>query len=354
MSSRPADVVVSPPTTLPTEEMSPRLKLMLLANGQRISAVICALAEVDVAAHLVDGPRPVDELARLTGCHAPTLYRLMRVAAMFGVFDEVRPRWFALTELGDGLRSDLPDGVREAILLDGSPYFWQSFGHLLTTLRTGRTAFQEMTGTSFWAYLDAHPEESRRFDAAMTVMSRRLGRMYLERFDFGTFHRVADIGGGAGYFLAALLARYPQAYGVLFDRPAVVAGAEPVLRAHGVADRVSLMAGDFFVGPLPGECDLYLLKNVLHDWPDEDAVRILRQVRAAIGDRAARLLILEQVVEPGNQWDPAKLLDIDMLVVFGGRERTVAEWRELLAAGGFALTGDPVVGDWAVISAEPR
>jgi len=96
------------------------------------------------------------------------------------------------------------------------------------------------------------------------------------------------------------------------------------------------------------------LKNVLHDWPDEDAVRILRQVRAAIGDRAARLLILEQVVEPGNQWDPAKLLDIDMLVVFGGRERTVAEWRELLAAGGFALTGDPVVGDWAVISAEPR
>lgn len=348
MTSHPSDIVA------PSPELSPRLRLMLLANGQRISAVICALAEVDVAAHLVDGPRPVEELAQLTGCHAPTLYRLLRTAAMFGVFREVRPEWFALTELAEGLRSDLPDGVREAIVLDGSPFFWQSFGHIVTTLRTGRPAFEEMTGTSFWSYLDAHPEASHRFDAAMTVMSRRLGRMYLERFDFGSFQRVADIGGGTGYFLAALLARRPEAQGVLFDRPAVLAGAEPVLRAHGVADRVSLMAGDFFTGPLPTGCDLYLLKNVLHDWPDEDAVRILRQVRAAIGDRAARLLILEQVVAPRNQWDPAKLLDIDMLVVFGGRERTLPEWRDVLAAGGFTLIDEPVVGDWALISAAQR
>jgi multifunctional cyclase/dehydratase/O-methyltransferase len=331
------------------EQHSVRQQLMLLANGQRFAAIIYALAELNVADRLVDGPREVASIAAEVGAHAPSLYRLMRAAALLGVFTEVEDGVFGLTPLAEGLRTDVPDGVRDAVLLDGSEFFWTSFGSIMHTVRSGQPAFDKVFGVSFWDYLAMHPEAGGVFDDAMTTISRRLGHLYLDRIDFSRYPVIADIGGGRGYFLAEIVNRHPGVRGILFDRPQVVATAPALLAERGATDRVAVRGGDFFTDALPTGADAYVLKTVLHDWPDDQAEVILRRVRDAIGDSDARLLVLEQVVAPGNTWDTAKFLDIDMLVVMGGRERNLQEWRRLLAAGGFELVAEPAVGEWAVL-----
>ncbi|MBD0842330.1 methyltransferase [Streptomyces sp. TRM68416] len=338
----------------PEGPVPPRLKLMLLANGQRFTAVVHTLADLGVADVLAAGPRPVREIAEAVGCDATQLYRVLRFAVLVGLFHEVEPEVFALTELAEGLRGDVPDNVRDAVLLDGSEKFNRAFTGLGHSVRTGRPGFDHVHGRSFWQDLEADDEAARVFDAAMTGISRRLGAVYLERHDFGGPRRIADVGGGRGYFLASLLERYPDARGVLFDRPQVVAAAGELLEERGVDDRAEVVGGDFFTDALPTGCDTYVLKTVLHDWPDDGAARILRRVREAIGGTGARLLILEQVVAPMNAWDPAKLLDLDMMVVMGGRERNLTEWRRLLAGAGFRLTHEPEAGDWTVLECVPE
>ncbi|MCX5199480.1 methyltransferase [Streptomyces sp. NBC_00249] len=337
----------------PDGPLSPRLKLMLLANGQRFTAVIHTLAELDVAGLLAAGPLPVSRLAEQAGCDAGQLYRVLRFAVLIGLFHEVEPEVFALTELAEGLRADLPDNVRDAVLLDGSERFNRAFNGLLHSVRTGKPGFDHVHGTSFWDHLARDQEAGDTFDAAMTGISRRLGSIYLERHDFGSPARIADIGGGRGWFLASLLERNPDATGVLFDRPAVAAEARTLLEERGVADRTETLGGDFLTDDLPTGCDTYVLKTVLHDWPDDEARTILRRVRAAVGDTGARLLILEQVVAPLNAWDPAKLLDLDMMVVMGGRERNLAEWSALLASAGFRVANQPQAGEWTVLECLP-
>ncbi|MGA5305643.1 methyltransferase [Nucisporomicrobium flavum] len=335
-------------------ETSPRQRLMLLANGQRFAAVVYALAELNVADQLAAGPRPVAEIAAAVDADESALYRLLRCAALLGVFVEVDDHVFGLTPLAEGLRTDVPDGVRDAVLLDGSRFFWSSFASILHSARTGGPAFDIEFGMTFWDYLTEHPESGGVFDAAMTAISRRLGDMYLDRVDFGRFGTVADIGGGRGYFLAEAARRHPGLRGVLFDRPQVVEVAGALLAERGVADRVRVVGGDFFADELPTGCDAYVMKTVLHDWPDDRALEILRRVRAAVGDTGARLLVLEQVVEPGNTWDPAKFLDVDMLVVMGGRERNAGEWARLFEQAGFELVDPPSTGGWAVLEGRPR
>ncbi|WP_432840320.1 methyltransferase [Dactylosporangium sp. CA-092794] len=330
-------------------DLSPRLRLMLLANGQRMTAMVHVLATLKIADELAAGPRPVTELAAATGCHAPALFRILRCAAMIGVFVEVESEVFGLTPIAEGLRCDVPDSVRDAVLLDASEMFTKAYSALGHSVRTGGPAFDTVFGKTFWDHLHDNPEHEAVFDDAITAASRRIGGIYLRRYDFGSPRRIADIGGGHGDFLAALLQRLPESTGVLFDRPSVVRRAPALLAERGVTDRVELVGGSFLTDDLPAGCDLYVLKAVLHDWPDDDAATILRRVRAAIGPAPARLMILEQVVAPLNTWDPAKFLDLDMLTVMGGRERNLIEWRRLTADCGFRLTNTPVSGDWAVI-----
>ncbi|KAB8169918.1 O-methyltransferase [Streptomyces sp. 3MP-14] len=335
-------------------DISDRQRLMLLANGQRFSAVVYALAELGIADQLVDGPRTVADLAGAVGAQEAALYRLLRCAALLGVFEEVDGRRFRLTPIAEGLRTDLPDGVRDAVLLDGSAFFWSAFGSILHSVRTGRPGFDEANGMSFWEHLRRDQDAGQVFDDAMTTISRRLGALFLERYDFSRFGTLADIGGGRGYFLSEILRRNPDSQGILFDRPEVTSTAAELLDERGVTGRVKVVGGDFFADPLPTGADAYLLKTVLHDWPDDRAVEILRAVRDAIGDDGGRLLVLEQVVAPLNTWDTAKFLDVDMLVVMGGQERNLEEWRALLAAGGFTLENEPPAGDWAVLECTPR
>lgn len=333
-------------------ELSPRLRLMLLTNGQRFTAMIHSLATLNIADQLIDGPRTVTELADASGCHAQALLRVLRCAAVLGIFVEVEPETFGLTPIADGLRTDVADSVRDAVLLDGSELFARAYAKLHHSVCTGKPAFDEAFGTSFWEHLRANPADEAVFDDAITAASRRLGGIYLKRYDFGSPARIADIAGGQGDFLAALLHRMPGSSGVLFDRPTVIARASALLVDRGVADRVELVGGNMFTDDLPTGCDLYVLKAVLHDWPDEMAETVLRRIRTAVGDTRARLVILEQVVAPLNAWDPAKLLDLDMLAVMGGRERNLIEWQRLLSDAGFRLMNQPNAGEWAVLECQ--
>jgi hypothetical protein len=312
-------------------------ELLAIVRGYQRSRAVTVAAELGIADLLRDGPRDVDELALATGTHAPTLYRLLRALASIGIFVEGPGRCFELSPVGQFLRRDHPLSVDPAARFFGADYEWRVWGELQHSVRTGKSAAVHALGCDLWEHRRRHPEHGEVFDAAMRTLSRAESAGILAAHDFGRYGTVADIGGGTGAVLATVLAAHRQTRGILFDQPQVVAGADPVLRDAGVADRVSVVPGDFFV-EIPSGADAYILAHILHDWPDEDAVRILRRVRSAMAPDA-RLLLLEAVVGPPNVDPPVKFLDLMMLVALGGQERTEGEWRALLAAADLELTG---------------
>jgi multifunctional cyclase/dehydratase/O-methyltransferase len=334
-------------------DLPPRMQLMLLISGKRIAQVIYALAKLNVADHLAGGPQTIESLAELTDTDADSLYRVLRCASAVGVFAmEPDGRW-ALTPAADGLRTSLPDSLRDLVVFGGEDFMWRPYGEIVHSVRTGEPAFDKVFGMTFWKYLEQHPDAAEIFDRGMTGLSRGATRL-AGQYDFGRFGRVADVGGGEGFFLAEILKQYPSVRGVLLDRPAAVAGAPAVADKQGVTDRMTVVAGDFFE-EVPPDCDAYVLKAVLHDWRNEEARRILQRVRAAMGDNSdARLLVFEMVVGPPNKWDHAPFLDIDMLVKVHGRERTLPEWTDLFQSAGFDLVGEPATGHWACLEGRPR
>jgi hypothetical protein len=318
---------------------APQQHLLTLLAGKMISATICVLARVGVADHLTEGPRTVEELATATDTHAPTLYRFLRAAASVGVFAELPDGRFTLTPTGEYLRSDQPGTIRYLAYLYGEESVWNCFGSAIDTLRTGEPAGPKLRdGKGWFQYMDESPEYAEVFHKAMTGVSNRASEV-AESYDFSRFSTVADIGGGQGRLLAAILDKNPQARGVLFDTASAVAGAAPVLEENGVADRVECVVGDFFES-VPSGPDAYVLKAILHDWNDEDSIRILRNIRIALGDKTdGRVLIVEAVVPDLNEWHFSKAMDIAMGVSLGGKERNTKEWSDLLAQAGFELVG---------------
>ena len=313
------------------------VELLEVVRGYQRSRALTAVAELGIADLLREGPRSSDDLAAATGTHAPTLYRVLRALASIGIFSEDADRRFGLTATGEYLRRDHPLSLDPAARMFGADYEWRAWGELPLSVLTGEVAAVHALGTDVWEYRRRHPEHGEIFDASMRTFSRADAAGVLAAHDFGRYRRVADIGGGTGAVLAAVLAAHPSVRGVLFDRPHVVAGADAVLRAAGVAERVRVVPGDFFA-EVPGGADAYLLTRILHDWPDEDALRILRCVRAAMAPDA-RLVLVEAVVGPPNEDPLVKFLDLMMLVSVGGREREEDEWRALLAAAGMELVG---------------
>jgi hypothetical protein len=269
----------------------------------------------------------VDELG--LDADPDALGRLLRALAAAGVLSESAGR-YALTELGQGLRSDVEGSVAGWAAYVGRPYRWQGWSALLHSVRTGENGFRSVYGVGAYEYRRAHPEEAAIFDAAMTTMSRRQNAAVLEAHDFGRYGVVVDVGGGHGALLAGILERHAGVRGVLFDQPEVVAGAPAV-------ERMDVVGGSFFDG-VPAGGDAYLLKSVLHNWEDADALAILRACR----DAGAPVVLL---VERDLATDPAAAFsDLNMLVGPGGRERTLDEYSALLAAAGFTLTGSTTTG----------
>jgi hypothetical protein len=316
----------------PVESHSAELRR--LVNGYQVSQAIHVAAVLGIADLLADGPRASDDLAEATESNPDALYRVLRALASVGVFEEQDARRFALTPLGDCLRSDAPEPVGGWAAFIGRPYYWQAWSSLLHSVRTGETAFREVHGVDVWEFRARESEEAPIFDRAMTDSTRRVNRALLDAYDFGRFATVADVGGGHGVLLAALLAEHPQMRGILFDQPHVVAKADGVLGA--VADRCEVVGGSFFES-VPEGADAYILKSVIHDWEDDEALAILRTCRRAIRPNAS-LLVVEWEIGPPNEGHAAKFGDLNMLVAPGGRERTTDEYAALLASAGFRLT----------------
>jgi hypothetical protein len=307
-----------------------------LVDGYRITQLIYVAAKLGLADLLVVGPQSSAELAAQTSTHAPALYRLLRALSSLGIFREEAPDRFALTALAQPLRTAVPGSVRGWAIFSGDPQSWLPWGDLAQTVTTGEPAFERIFGQDNWTYRAAHPEANAIFDAAMTSASRRDLAAILAAYDFGAFRTLVDVAGGQGALLAGILQAYPALRGILFDQPHVLDQARPLLEAAGVAERCAVVAGDFF-GAVPPGGDAYLLRRIIHDWDDAPSVAILQQCRQAM-PAAGTLLLIEAVIGPSNRADHATLSDINMLVALGGRERTAAEYADLLAAAGFTLT----------------
>ena len=273
-------------------------------------------------------------LAAATGTHAPTLYRLLRTLAAAGVFHEDDGARFSLTAAGAYLAADGPESQQSWVSLMGSKSMREAWANLEHSVRTGENAFRALYGEDIWEWRRHEPEEAAVFNRAMAAMSAGVSPVVARAFDFSARSVVADIAGGTGSLLAAILLEHPHLRGILFDQPAVVANPEELDRA-GVMDRCEVVGGSFF-DAVPGGADVYLMKAILHDWEDAECVAILGNIRREIPDDGV-LLVVERVVGPPNEDLEGKMSDLHMLVMPGGRERTAPEWTALFDAGGFRL-----------------
>ncbi len=349
MSTSPGTAADSPDTP----GFPPWIRLLRFIEGKRISQVIYALAELNVADQLIGGPRSVADLATAVHANPDALYRLLRVSSAVGVFHEEPDGRFSLTPMGDALRTDVPYSQRDLILFNGHEIVTKPIGEIVHSARTGQPSFDKVFGRSFFEHLDGNSEAAERFNRAMTRMSLLSTQILLSQADFSSYNTVADIGGGHGFYLSEILRRNPHLKGTLFDLAEVCAGAEQRLADSDVADRLTIVPGDFFEEVPPG-FDAYSIKAVLHDWSDEQASTILGRVREAIGDnRDARLLLGEFVLSGPNDYDHGKTLDIEMLLRFGGKERDLADWQKLLSGVGFEIANSPRPGNWALIECRP-
>jgi hypothetical protein len=298
-----------------------------------------AAAQLGVADALERGQLPTDALARQVGADADALGRLLRLLTSLGFFTDVEGAghgpWKnnATSEL---LRVNHPDSMRDWVLFLGSDWMGTIWNQLPTSVRTGGSGTEAAFGLEYFDLMQQRPETGALFDAAMAAASRFTAPFVCAGYEFGTFTRVCDVGGGTGTLLASILTAFPRLHGVVFDLPAVVEGTPKVLAERKVADRCEVVGGDFFA-EIPAGCDLYVLQSIIHDWDDESAVRILRRVREAMAPDA-RVLLLEAVVPTTPVVHPTKYADLLMLVLTGrGRERTEAEYRDLAAQAGLRL-----------------
>jgi hypothetical protein len=318
-----------------------------MLTGVRLSQSISVAASLGVADVLSEGPKVVEDIADAISADPPTLYRLLRTLAAAGLLQEADGRSFSLTELGATLRRDVPGSVRDQAIMLGRPYMLEAWGNLEHSIRTGENAFTALHGEDIWSWRAREPGEESAFNRSMASMSAPVGPALAAAEAFAGVTTVADIGGGSGTLLAAVLAAHPHVRGILFDQPTVVSEGGPVLEAAGVRDRVEAVGGSFF-DRVPA-ADVYLIKAILHDWADDESIRILRTIRAA-APSGARLLVIERILGDANDDLDGKLMDLHMLVMPGGLERTTEEWRVLLGAGGWTLVGTrPLVGGWHMI-----
>jgi O-methyltransferase/methyltransferase family protein len=320
-----------------SSELSPSQALLQMTAGYWISQAIYVAAKLGIADLLRDGPMSSEELAQATGAHPRALYRLLRALASVEVFREREDGGFELTPRAACLLSDVPGSLRAVAMVRGEPYFWEPWGRLLQSVQTGRAAFEEIYGMRFFEYLAQHPQDATTFGHALFVNVAQKHTAVAKAYDFSQFGTVVDVGGGQGALLTAMLTAHPQVRGILFDQPHVVEAAKPHITTAGLAPRCELVSGDFFAS-VPAGGDAYTLSEILHDWDDPQATVILRNIRKAMPQHG-KVLILEQIIPPGNDPYEGKLRDLHMLVILGGVERTESEFHVLLREAGFRLTG---------------
>jgi O-methyltransferase domain/Dimerisation domain len=309
---------------------------------------ISVAAELKVADALADGPLTAEELASRVGADPDALARLMRALISEGIFKRRRDGRFALNALGKTLQWDAPMSMAGMARMVGNTHYREHWSLLADAVRTGEAVPPKLRGMTGWEFAEQNPEFAAIFNDAMTSVSEFAVGPVVAAYDFSPYRTIIDVGGGHGRLLAAIVAATPGARGVLYDLPQVVDGAPELLAKHGVADRVRVEGGSFLES-VPADGDAYVLKNVIHDWPDADAATILRNVRTAARTRST-LLLVEFVIPSHDREFIGKWADMEMLVQVAARERTADEYRKLYEQAGFEMTRVvPTAGPISVI-----
>jgi O-methyltransferase domain/Dimerisation domain len=312
-------------------------QIMQLATGYMPAACLHAAARLKIADVLAAGPKPISELGGAAGqVNQNALYRILRALASLGIFQEVEPGIFANTPLSEQLRSDLAGSSRDTVLFMANPTHLRVFAELMHSVESGETALKKATGLDAFSFLQGNSEEGAAFNAAMTSISASFIGPAVAGYDFGESGTLADIGGGHGFLLTAILQKHPGLRGIVFDLPHVVEGAKPRIAALGLELRCETQGGDFFEA-LP-RAESYIMKSIIHDWDDARAITILKNCAQSMRGKNGRVILVEFVVVPGNDPDLAKWIDIEMLAIAGGRERTEAEYGALFAKSGLRLS----------------
>jgi O-methyltransferase domain len=313
---------------------TPAGKLLEMIAMRHVPQALHVVAVLGIADLLAEGPKSSDELAQVTGSHARTLYRVLRTLVAAGVFAEDKAGRFRLTALSQRLRSDAPDSVRAAsIFLSGES---ELEGLLVECVRTGKTAIELAFGTNWIGYYRQEPARAAVFNAAMTALSNAHYTGVVDAYEFRSIRKLVDVGGGHGRLISMILTAYPQMSGVLFDLPHAFEGGQRTIAEAGLSDRCEVASGDFFRS-VPAGGDAYLLSRVIHDWVDDEAVAILKVVRAVVPPKG-RLLLFETMIRAGGRLSYPLLSDLNMVIRTGGCERSEAEYRALYKAAGFKLT----------------
>jgi hypothetical protein len=330
----------------------PQTQLMQMAMGFTVPFLLRTAAQLCLADHLADGPQSAEQLADVTCTHAPSLYRFLRTLASIGVFTEDGTHRFSLTPLAEPLRSNVPGSVRTSILSLTGDLFVIPWHKMLYSVQTGKPSFDKHFGAPFFDHISNDPEEAAWFSDFLIGINSADAPAVADAYDFSPYAHIADIGGATGHILTTILASHPGPRGTLFDLAHNQAGAAELIQTRGMAERVTFIAGSFFEG-IPTGCDLYLMSHVIHDWSEEQCLIILANCHRAM-PRTGKLLIVEQVLSEGNAFHPGKMLDITMLTLTPGQERTVPEYRALLKKAGFELnrviaTNSPV----SIVEATP-
>jgi hypothetical protein len=327
-----------PSAELPAREADSQpahIQLIQMAVAIWAARAVYAAAKLGLADLLGERALSVQELASLTQTNPQALRRLLRALASRGIFTEVGPGRFALTDLGAALRKDAPGAARATLLTLGGDWQWKAWDNFLFSLQTGKPGLLKSTGLPLFEYLTGSPEDGANFNAAMVGMHGAVGAALVQAYDFSDFRSIVDVGGGTGKLLTTVLQAHPGLRGVLFELPELLPQAQRLIESVGMAARCEVRTGDFFQS-IPQGHDAYIMAHVLHDWTDEQALPILQNCRKAIPDHG-RLLIVEAVLPPGDTPHHGKMMDLLMLTVTGGMERSEQEFPDLLMSAGFKL-----------------
>lgn len=313
----------------------PHAQLIQMASGYWISRIVFIAAEIGLADYLASGAKSAAEIAAPTKTHARSLHRLMRTLASLGLLTEEKGGRFALTPLGEALKSGAPGSARSTVLALAGQWAWRAWEEFPHSLATGKTGMEKAHGLPLFDFLARHPEEASRFSEAMVGIHGAEPPAVAAAYDFSGFGTIVDVGGATGNLLVHVLDRHRKPRGLLYDRPHVVKDAPALIGKWGLSDRIAIESGSFF-DSVPAGGDAYLLSHIIHDWSEEQNLGILGHCRRAMKP-GARLLIVEMVLPPGDTPHFGKLTDMVMLALPGGEERTEEEYRTLLGKAGFRL-----------------
>jgi hypothetical protein len=318
--------------------LPPSEALMQMLDGHYLSQAIYVAAKLGIADLIKDGAKSTDELAKITEVNSQFLYRILRALSSVGIFTEVGERNFALTPLAKYLQSDVPGSMRLPAILVGEEWHWQAWGNMFGAVKNGTSAFEFRFGTKISDYFGQNPQQGKVFFEAMMTYSAIINSAILEAYDFSSFSKLVDVGGGLGTLLADILKANPSMTGILFELPPVVERAkqENHFQSQQIAGRYEIVGGDFLES-VPSEGDVYILKQIIHNLNDENAVKLLQNCHHAMSTNG-KLLVIDPVIPSNNEPSFSKLLDLQMMVTHGAQVHTANEFQYLMTQAGFQIT----------------